>query len=515
MALALGLRLWGLDYGLPHPLARPDEERITDKALRMLSDHTLGPGEFLYPSLQKYLAAAALGVHYALTRLLGRTASIADFVELVTVVDPRVYYRTCRLVSVATGVATVPLVFALAHRLSGRRRAGLLAALLLAVCYLHVRDSHYATVDVTMTFFTTLCVLLALQAARTGRTAAFVWAGLASGLAAAAKYNAGIVGVAVLVAAAVAARAAPRKRLALGLRWALVAMGAGAAGFLLGVPFAIREHQRIMAAVSEVSAALHQGSGPTGFELHLRHSLPGGLGWPLFLTSLAGVVHAVWRRRPEDWVWLSFLGAFFLLIGPVRWVVPRYVLPLLPMLVVAAASIVAALVPRSGLAFAAVAAALALPTAWRAIQYDRLAHRPDTRVLAADWVAANLPARARIAVCEGYGAPALHGLRPGRMPFLPRVMGCSRAEIASARSEYVVTHEHPVLGWSAPAGHYRDVLGESWRPAAVFDPFAGARKGSAYYFTGDAFYLPYVGLDTVSRGGPVVTIWERSDRASR
>ena len=60
MWVALVLRLWGLEYGLPHPLARPDEERITDKALRMLSDHTLGPGEFIYPSLQKYLAAAAL-----------------------------------------------------------------------------------------------------------------------------------------------------------------------------------------------------------------------------------------------------------------------------------------------------------------------------------------------------------------------------------------------------------------------------------------------------------------------
>jgi hypothetical protein len=41
--LALALRLWGIEDGLPHPLARPDEERITDKALRMLSDHTLTP----------------------------------------------------------------------------------------------------------------------------------------------------------------------------------------------------------------------------------------------------------------------------------------------------------------------------------------------------------------------------------------------------------------------------------------------------------------------------------------
>lgn len=63
--LAAALRIWGIEYGLPHPLARPDEERITDRALRMLSDQTLGPGEFVYPSLQKYLSAAALEAHFA------------------------------------------------------------------------------------------------------------------------------------------------------------------------------------------------------------------------------------------------------------------------------------------------------------------------------------------------------------------------------------------------------------------------------------------------------------------
>jgi hypothetical protein len=507
--------VWGIDYGLPHPLARPDEERITDKALRMLSDRTLGPGEFIYPSLQKYLAAGALGIHYWLTRLEGRTATVAEFVELVTVIHPRLYYRTCRLVSVLTGVATVPLVFLLACRLSGRRSDGLIAALLLAVCYLHVRESHYATVDVTMTFFTTLSVLLAVHAARAGRARDFAWSGLAAGLAAATKYNAGIVGLSALVAAAVAAQRQGGRRAALAVRWSLVAIAAGAAGFLIGVPFAIREHERMMQAVSGVSAALRSASGPSGFELHLLHSLPGGLGWPLFLAGLAGMTRAAWRRRPDDWVWLSFAAAFFILIGPIRWVVPRYVLPLVPLLVVSAASLVGDLVPRSRLVAAAAVAVLALPAAWRSVQYDRLASRPDTRVVAADWIAERVPPRARIAVCEGYGAPVLHGLRPGRIPFLPRVMGCSRAEIADARPDYVVTHEHPVLGWSSPAGHFRDVLGASWRPAAVFDPFAGASGGAAYYFTGDAFYMPYTGLGTVTHGGPIVTVWEKSDRDPR
>jgi hypothetical protein len=515
MALALALRLWGVEYGLPHPLARPDEERITDKALRMLSDHTLGPGEFIYPSLQKYLCAAALEAHYALTRLTGRTSTMADFVEWVTVVHPRLYYRTCRLVSVLMGVATVPLVFMLGRRLSGQSRVGLVAALLLAVCYLHVRDSHFATVDVTMTFFTTLCVLLALEAARTRRTMVFAAAGLAAGLAAATKYNAAIVWVTVPVAAWVAWRGATDVRPGTIARWVLVAATAGVAGFLIGVPFAIRERERMIQTMASVAATLSRPGGATGFELHLLHSLPGGLGWPLFLAGTAGMARAAWRRRPEDWVWLSFAVAFFLVIGPIRWVVPRYVLPLVPLLVVSAASLVFALVPPSRALTAAAVLILALPPLGRAVQYDLLARRQDTRVVAADWIAAHVPAQSRIALCEGYGAPLLHGNKPGRMPFLPRPIACTRAEIAASRASWLVTHEHPALGWSAPAGHYREVVEDRWRAVALFDPFAGASGGRAYYFGGDAFYMPYTGLDTVTRGGPVVTVWERSDTASQ
>jgi hypothetical protein len=481
----------------------------------MLSDRTLGPGEFIYPSLQKYLAAAALSAHYALTRLRGRTASLDGFVEWVTVLHPRLYYRTCRLVSVLTGVATVPLVFALGRRLTGDRRVGLAAALLLAVAYLHVRDAHFATVDVTMTFFTTLGLTLAVTAAQTSRTALLVAAGLAAGLAAATKYNAVLVWIAVPAAAWAMWRGASGPRAGAIVRAVALSAAAGGAGFLIGVPFAIREWARMLATIEGVKFALGQAVGPTGFEVHLLHSLPGGLGWPLYLAGLAGIAYAAWRRRAIDLVWLVFALAFFVFIGPIRWVVPRYVLPLVPLFVVAAASLVFAMLPRSRALAAAAIVVLAAPPLWRSVQYDRLAHRQDTRVVASDWVAAHLPAQSRIALCEGYGAPVLHGNRPGRMPFLPRPITCSRAEIAASRAAYLVTDEHPVLGWSAPAGHYRDVLKDGWRAVAVFDPFAEASAGPAYYFVGDAFYVPYTGLDTVTRGGPIVTVWERADRLAQ
>lgn len=510
VVLAAAMRIWGIEYGLPHPLARPDEERITDKALRMLSDHTLGPGEFVYPSAQKYLGAAALEVHFGILRVSGQARTTAEFIEWVSVVHPRLYYRTCRLVSVLTGVGTVVLIFALGRWLSGQRRVGLMAALLVAVAYLHVRDSHFATVDVTMTFFTTLCLLLALHALRTGRTSVFAAAGLAAGLAAATKYNAYVVGVAIPVAAWGRARAHPDERRA-AAAWLLAGAASAVAGFLIGVPFAIRERARMLDTITATAAALYAGDGPTAFRVHLVDSLPGGLGWPLYLAGLAGIARAAWRRRSEDAVWLAFALVWYLVIGPVRWVVPRYVLPLVPLFAVAAASLVSDLSARSRPLAAVAVVLLAAPTLWRSIQYDFIASRADTRVLAADWIAENVPAQSRIALCRGYGAPVLHGLRPGRMPFLPSPIGCSRAEIASTRASYLVTHEHPRLGTSWPSGYFRGTLDESWREVAVFDPFTAAGTGDAYFHGGDAFYIPYTGLDAVARGGPIVTVWEKSD----
>jgi hypothetical protein len=187
------------------------------------------------------------------------------------------------------------------------------------------------------------------------------------------------------------------------------------------------------------------------------------------------------------------------------------VLPLVPLFVVAAAQLVSDLTSRSRPLRAFAIVLLAVPPLWRSIQYDRVASRPDTRVLAADWIADNLPAYSHVAMCKGYGMPVLHGRRPGRMSFHPKPITCSRAELASTEAPYLVTHEHPRLGWSAPSGHYRSMRDGRWRAIAVFDPFTEAGPGGAHFHGGDAFYIPYTGLDAVTRGGPVVTVWGRSD----
>ena len=76
----------------------------------------------------------------------------------------------------------------IAYRLAGRR-AAVMAAWLLAVTFLHVRDSHFLTVDIPATFWGCLSMALLMGPAHSPRSGP-PWAGaVILGLAMATKYN--------------------------------------------------------------------------------------------------------------------------------------------------------------------------------------------------------------------------------------------------------------------------------------------------------------------------------------
>src|SRR5580765_1468467 len=71
LVIALGafLRLWGLQFGLPHPFARPDEEVVVDLALGVLNHPN--PRFFDWGTLFTYVTAAAYAAVFAFERVTG------------------------------------------------------------------------------------------------------------------------------------------------------------------------------------------------------------------------------------------------------------------------------------------------------------------------------------------------------------------------------------------------------------------------------------------------------------
>jgi 4-amino-4-deoxy-L-arabinose transferase-like glycosyltransferase len=513
LALVLGawLRIWGMDYGLPHPLTRPDEERIVGRAQTIFATGDWHPGSFFYPSLPFYLSTFALYIYYGLGKLAGSYDRPFDLLFEIAVTRPGLHYWICRWVSVLAGVATIAVTYALGRVASGSRLVGIGAAILLSVCHLHVRDSHFATVDIVMTFFVTLSLVFAVRAVEARGPSSYVLAGLAAGLATSCKYNAAIVFVPIVAAALVASRDTIS-----GAKHVGIAALTASLAFAATSPYVLLRYQGFLASMQSLRSFLY-GSSDAEMALfgHLRTTLPSGLGWPVFALAMVGALYATWRHRPRDIVLLSFFLSFGILISGVRLTFPRYVLPLIPLLVVWASQSLSVLkIPK--LAWAVALLLSALPSLWSSIQFDRLASRRDTRLLASDWVDDHVPPQSLVLVCSGYGAPALNEDRRRPPAFRVLEIDChTRTSLEERGAAYLVTDEHDQLsGFSRVHPKLSTWLVAHATKVASFDPYDPDSTTKPVFYGSDAFYLPFSGFGAVTRGGPRMTIWKLGADAS-
>lgn len=511
LGAAASLRSWGIDYGIPHPTARPDEERIVGRAQTIFATGDWQPGSLVYPSLPFYLNALALHAYYEIQEARGTYQRPFDFLFEIAVTRPGLHYRIARLASASAGVLTVVGAFALSMGAYRRRDGALLAALALAVCHVHVRDSHFATVDVLMTLFVTLSLWFAVRGAQSGSRLDFVLTGLFAGLAISSKYNAGI----VLLAAATAAwltRKGAAGRFSLSLLTAFAAFAATS-------PYVLLRFGAFWNEVLFLRGFLYTSSrGPLALWDHLGLTFPQGLGWPLFLATALGTVRALRMRRGPDLVLLSFGLPFLVLISSVRVTFPRYVLPVVPLLLVLAADLVVSLLDRlrAGkariLAGAGATALLVAPTLASSIAFDRIAAREDTRLQGASFLAEFFVPQTRFLVCRGYGAPAINEDRRRPPAFVVEEIDCSSGALPGDDARFVVTHQHEALeSFSRVHPALASWLEERGELVAKFDPFRPVRRSRRRpprFYEADAFYVPFAGFGAVERGGPLVEIWK-------
>ena len=95
---------------------------------------------------------------------------------------------------------TVLLVYMLATRLIGDRRAGLIAALLSALAVIQIQNAHYTAVDAPMTMFIVATVYFSVRLVQDRKPSDAILSGVMLGLAIATKVSAAPVALAVLTA---------------------------------------------------------------------------------------------------------------------------------------------------------------------------------------------------------------------------------------------------------------------------------------------------------------------------
>jgi hypothetical protein len=489
------LRFAAIDFGLPDRF-RPDEQYIVERAAELGGGRGFDPHFAEYPHAEIYLV---WGLAHAAQALSGTTWSTHD------PEGRRRWYLTGRLASATMGALTVPLTAAVAAAAVGggvRGPAAALAAVLAAGAFVHARDSHFATTDVAMTFWSMAAWLGIAAALRRGRLRDSLRAGALVGLAAATKYPAITLAVPLALA-----HAWGRGR---AVRLAVAAM-AVALTVVLVTPYVFLDLDATRAAIARKGGHLltHTALAPGGAGWLLGQALPAALGWPLAVLSLAAFTWALVRGgRLERCLALWLLVAAIPLLTA-QLVFIRYTVPLVPVMLVLIATTVArvgAQRPRLAAALAAAALAALGPSVARAVAVDRLLARTDTRTEARVWMEGHLPP-GTLVYSPAFGVEVMAFALPE-----PSSFRYAPAGTAVQPGAYVLVAEHPLHHAHPPTLALATALRRDATLVLDVDPFTidPFKPGAAVvprYEEADAFFVPLSGFAAVSRPGPRLRLY--------
>lgn len=344
--IAAIVRLIGIRWGLPDALHyysyHPDEYQIFSSVANLdFFNGKFDPHFFNYPSLYLYLVYIA---HLLLSGfgVFTLNANDPNFIWQW----PQQILLTARWLSALFGTGTAVLVFAIIKSWRPKLHIAyaIFGGLLMAFVPGHVQHSHFATVDVAATFFVALSLWLAVSIQNSPHPArTFLWSCFVAGLAAATKYNTGVVILAPLCVLFFDERLrSPIKVLSPAL------VGSTFLGFVIGCPYSILNFKEFWGDGQNTGVAYellvhpHQGQGDVfaatgnGWIYHLTTNLPFVLTWPLLLLCLLGILRICTAKEisKQRWPLLIFIGVFFLSLGFSQVRFMRYVLPIVPPLIV-------------------------------------------------------------------------------------------------------------------------------------------------------------------------------------
>jgi 4-amino-4-deoxy-L-arabinose transferase-like glycosyltransferase len=411
LLIALALRLWGSGYGLPaYTHYHPDEHALVERAAAILWTGDWNLGHFNYPAFYAYIQTLAHAGYFLYGAAQGLWSQVFPF----TIPE---YYHVSRVVTALFGTLSVLVVY-LVGREMFRRRAALLASVLLATSYLHIVHSHYATFDVMVAFLAALTLLFSELLRTRGEPKWYLLAGLCAGLAGATKYNGAVV---MLVPLAAHILATPWGEWGWLNSRLFLALAGFTAGFFGGNPYALGNMDEFLNGLALVLH--HYGTNQPGFEgtgnwrWYLRATLTSADALWVF-TAIAGLAGMFWREWRKGLLVVLFPVVYYLMISSFVVRFERNLVPLLPFMALGGGWLVDMLADRAALwlgrsvhwsqpvALVSVVIIAAAPVV-AAISFDAALADIDHREIAGEWVEENIEWGSKIAI-EHYSIPFDH-----------------------------------------------------------------------------------------------------------
>jgi len=517
---ALALRLAEIGHGLPYVFNADEELHFVAIAARMIEDSTLNPGYFENPPGLTY-------VFYLLFR-----AGIGWDGARAFAHDPESAFLVARVLVAFIGTLVAGLAYWAGTRFVDRR-AGIVAASLLAFTFLPVFYSKHALNDVVTLAPLTVGLVACLWVYERGTPAAWLVAGAAIGAATATKYTAGAMlatlGVAAL-ARVLEKRSAPLREI-LGLAAAGAAFGAV---FVFMNPFALVDLSEFKSQVGGQSA--QAGGTKLGQEdvpgwIYYLWTFTWGFGVLPALAAVAGAVLLVRRDRARALLLIVFPVLLFLFLGGQGRFFGRWMLPAYPALAVLAGYAVVRAVDalrtspsRRAWALAGATALLVAQGVAASVRVGETLSHDDTRVIARAWLVEHVPRGAKIVVepfipdgflnAGGLDGPPAWDRFPVKRPFQAYEKKLNPALVDTYRRGgycFVVTGSHQKergleAGLQGARAYYERLDRES-AGKVVISPYRADADPVGFNFDSSFNYRPRA----FARPGPLVEIHRLGD----
>ncbi|HTK83112.1 MAG TPA: glycosyltransferase family 39 protein [Bacteroidota bacterium] len=397
------LRFWNIGWGLPDILEEATPV-VKANAMWNWAGHgvDLDPHFFNYPALTFYIMFIVQGIQYCVGHLLGFFPDMHSFgATLSNAMIP------ARIVIGLFDIATIVLAYRFAKEFTTETTA-LICAALIALNPLHILQSQYITVDTPLTFFILLALYCIYRTYRRSSTKHYVIAGMCIGLATATKYTGAFLLLVLLILHLLRSNTVSKAIESLIEKRLILSVAATVVVFFLLNPYIVLNYDRFKRDFSFEQYHVAEGhlgidTSQSTVDYYLFDALPSNLG--LILAAFIPLVVIYWivKKEKDHLLLLLFPVIYFIIISTWEMRVERYLLPIIPLLLLVCAigikTIWDRMLPtmqsagvkklRPGIACVIGLAFIAQPVA-TVYDFQRSIVIPDTRTVAKQWIEQNV-----------------------------------------------------------------------------------------------------------------------------
>ncbi|MBN1997988.1 glycosyltransferase family 39 protein [candidate division KSB1 bacterium] len=418
LLVSAGLRFYSIHFGEPFRY-HPDEVKLLSTAGRLLQSKFVDSDAYfaygVYPVFFTLLLAVLIGVFIIMNILTGRFASFDD-ARILYENNPFPFLAVGRYFVAFLGICTVYVMYRLLKRMYNKTVA-ILGAALLAVNFVHVRNSHFSTVDVPATFFTLLGLYFCALIIEKPRLRYYLFAAVFIGWAFATKFSLFFLALPFIYAHFCASYTEKSFVTRLLSKNFWIGSVTGVVAFVLACPIIFLNFEKTWGGIMRTKnfeSAGKIGSGGAllsywtgqqseGFGVFYPNSIPHTFGVLLTLIAVLGIFYLWIRHRKQDILLLAFFIPSYIMFEGMAYRAMRHILPLIPVILAAVAVFLGRLFIIFGSKkrkYIIVVTMLALlgSSVARTTFYLYYLGQPDPRSQALEWCLEHIPESSSVAV---------------------------------------------------------------------------------------------------------------------